>query len=202
MQLYHDGLERSGNVYFSHCLGMTLKVELKSVRTHNVLTLKEYKEPYPFIISLRDALPSITSSKVFRDYFMQNNLVTNTEKATSDPDVIIQRYQEYTDYLLANEQFFIAPFHEFTKDHNAVIDKIIKVYPELEIRTRVSTFEDIFKHANHEGALVLHPHMGNFPREDVKEKEEVKQMFLEKYSKEIAGIQETIDKLYLRYDSI
>lgn len=202
MKIYHDGLERSGNIYFSHCLGMTLEIELHSLRTHDIKTLQEYNQPHPFIVSVRDALPSIASSKVFRGYVAKTNFFEGNSKTHAQTHTIIARYKAYMEYLLDNEKFIIAPFHEFTKDHNAVIDKILKLYPEIQVRKRFDTYEDIMNNANHNDDLIFHPHMGNFPREAVPERQQAEELLLNNYMDDINEIQFNIDRLYERYYNI
>ena len=132
MKIYLDGLERSGNVFLSYAISLTTGIEVVAVRTHMVSTLKEYKEEYPFVVPVRDALPSIASAKVYRDKVLNDNLYGVSENITQQLDYIINTYKVYIDFLLDNPNFFIAPFHEFTKDHNAVIYKLSKQYPSIQ----------------------------------------------------------------------
>ena len=129
MAIYLDGLERSGNVYLSYAISSSVNAELKSLRTHDLKTLKEYDKPDPFIVPVRDAIDSISSSLVFRNYVFNNKVFGDVTGTEAKIEKIIERYQEYTKYLIDNPQFFIAPFNYFIKDHNPVIEKMKKFYP-------------------------------------------------------------------------
>jgi hypothetical protein len=109
---------------------------------------------------------------------------------------VLQRYKDYTQYLLDNEDLFIAPFHEFTKDHNAVIKVISRTYKYSV--NQILTAEQIIEKIGEKPELA-NPYLSNFPRESAKEKEEVEQMFLNNYKEDIDAIQANIDKLYERY---
>ena len=124
MKLYLDGLERSGNVYLSYLLGFSLGLKIDSLRTHHLSTLIEYKGSEPFIVPVRDALPSLVSAKVYRDYVFNNKLYGDYTGSEAKIERILERYKEYTDYLLDNPQFFIAPFDAFTKDHEVFVDRV------------------------------------------------------------------------------
>jgi hypothetical protein len=198
-----DGLERSGNVYLSHVLSVSFGIEIKSVRTHRILTLMEHKGSDPFIVPLRDALDSITSAKLFADYTFSNNLFNNNNETKIEE--IIKRYEKYIDYLIKNPKFFIAPFHEFTKDHNPVISKIIKFYPNckfLENRQIKTKKEILLSIKEKDFKYSYHPELGNFPRSESQEKQQTRSLLVNKYSKEISNIQEKINILYQRYYEI
>jgi hypothetical protein len=205
MKIYVDGLERSGNVYLSYVLGYSFDQEIKSTRSHFVETLKNYKDFDPFIVPLRDALESVSSAKVYRDYVYKNKTVDYVDKENTEFEVILKRYKDYTDYLVENPQFFIAPFYAFTKDHNIVVSKIIKFYPNHKelIQKNVLTKEEIFnKMFDGIDKMAYHPQLGNFPREDNEEKYQIRYILLDKYNKEIDDIQSNIDILYKRYEAI
>jgi hypothetical protein len=205
MIIYLDGLERSGNVYLAYALGYCFGKEIRSTRSHSVETLKNHRISDPFIVPVRDAVDSIASAKVFRDYIFENQITEDAYKMNSELDKIISRYQEYIKYLVDNPQFFIAPFHEFIKDHNAVVDKIIKFYPDHEFlkNKKITTKEEIFLQI--ESKIfnnAYHPQLGNFPREDNEKKHQIKSLLLTKYNTEIESIQKKISILYQRYYDI
>ena len=188
-----DGLERSGNVYLSYALGMSTGCKIVAKRTHDLEVLKHYKEGHPFIVPVRDALPCIASAKIFRDKRSSNP--ENSEKP-EEPDQMLKRFLQYTGYLVDNPKFFIAPFHEFTKDHGSVIQKISNQYPIVEIRNIVTPEEVKARCLEDEG--VLDPELGNLPRPTPK-KAELEEMFNSKWPETIKYIQSNIDKLYQRY---
>jgi len=205
MQIYLDGLERSGNVYLSYVIGLSTGIKLNSLRTHSVETLKKYKGSDPFIVPVRDALDSITSAIIFRKYVFDNKMFGDLTGSEAKIERIIKRYKEYTDYLVDNEQFFIAPFHEFTKDHNLIIEKITKFYPEWKDVNKIHKLskEDIFlKIKEKQDEYYYHPELGNFPRQESKEKYQIKNLLLEKYSDDIDYIQSNVNILYKRYEAI
>ena len=195
MIIYVDGLERSGNTFLAGAMGYTLGTEVISLGSHRISTLKEAKKDSLFLVPVRDVVPSIVSAKVYRDYLWQNNMQTN--ERTGNPEELITRYTEYTEYLLDNDNFFIAPFHEFTKDHNKVADVIAKNFSEYSVVQRL-TAKEIIERVG-ENPQLDNAYLGNFPREHAKENEEVKQMFLSEYKNEIDYIQSNIDELYKRY---
>lgn len=198
MKIYLDGLERSGNVFLSYAISMTTGIEIVSVRTHLVETLKTYKEEYPFIVPVRDALPSMVSAKIYRDKVLKDNLYSVSKNKTQDPKYIINTYKKYIDFLLDSPKFFIAPFHKFTKDHNEVIDLIIKSYPGLK-RRKTLTADQIMLYASKSNPHLNDTHLGNFPREASEDKSQIEHLFLTNHYQEILGIQDNIDKLYKRY---
>jgi hypothetical protein len=200
MKIYLDGLERSGNVYLSYALGWATGLEVNAKRTHRVETLKEYNQDYPFVVPVRDALPSIASAKIYRDKVFSDNLYGVEESLTKEFEEIIKRYAEYIQYLVDNPKFFIAPFHEFTKDHNKVIYSLSKKYPSITIETNVSA-KDIIELASAETKNVFDTELGNLPRPTPK-KEEIEEILKTKYLKEINDIQSNIDILYKRYYEI
>jgi len=203
MTIYIDGLERSGNVYLTNVLQYSFQHKIVTKRDHIVSTLKNYKGSDPFIVPVRDALDSIASAKVFRDYVFNNKLFNDTNPNENKIENIIKRYSEYMDYLVENPKFFIAPFNEFTNDHNMVVSKIISFFPEHEFlknKKRVST-EYIFSKVR-EDEYSHHPELGNFPRQESEQKNEIKCLLFSQYGKEIQEIQDKINILYQRYYDI
>jgi len=205
MTIYIDGFERSGNTYLTACVTSTLATEISPLFAHDVSCLKEKEKGSLFVVPVRDALPSIVSAKLFRDYKKQNN-IREHDKRTGDPEELIQRYTEYTDYLTDNDDFFIAPFKEFTEDHNKVIDVMIKNFSEYSAVQRFTKqqminicnayYSNIHSYTiNKENS----PYLNNFPRQEAKEKKDIEEMFKSEYSKEIGNIQSNIDELYKRY---
>jgi hypothetical protein len=197
-----DGLERSGNVYLGYVLGDSFGAEIKSVRTHELKTLINYKDSDPFIVPVRGALDSIASAKVFRDYVYDNKLYGDRNRDESSLETIVARYKKYIDYLLENPQFFIAPFHEFTKDHGPVIDKIVKFYPDVQFlrKKHPSTKKDILLSASLT-KNAFHKELGNFPREEVYKKYTIKDLLLAQHGHDIHYMQNKINSLYQRYDN-
>jgi len=193
MTIYIDGLERSGNVYLSYAIGITTGCQMIAERTHSLETLKNYNQEHPFIVPVRDALPCIASAKIFRDRLVSQSAYP--EKA-ENPDQIIKRFLEYTEYLVHNPRFFIAPFHEFTKDHNSVIQKISNQYPIIKIRN-ITTSEEI-KNRCLDDDDMLDTELGHLPRPTPK-KAEIEEMFNSGWPETIKYIQSNIDKLYQRY---
>jgi hypothetical protein len=196
MKIYVDGLERSGNTFLAGAIGYTLGIEAVPLWSHKIETLESRDKDEPFIIPLRDALPSLVSGKIYKDYAIANGLNKHNNGLYADTEVILQRYKDYTQYLLDNEDLFIAPFHEFTKDHNAVIAVIAKTYKITSI-TEMSSDEIIELIGEKEE--LSNPYLSNFPRESVPEKQAAEKMFLSEYKEDIDAIQSNIDKLYERY---
>lgn len=204
-----DGLERSGNVYLSNIIGICTDATIKSFRTHNLETLKNYTDTYPFIVPVRDALPCITSSKVFRDHIHNNQMFSDYRSHEEQIEVILLRYKAYTAYLVESPKFFIAPFHVFTVNHDEIINKMQKFYnfrkslEVIEIK-KGYTKEQIISNMNQTNInnYLYHPELGNLPREDTVQKKQIEEMLLLNYSKDIKEIQDNIDILYSRYNSI
>jgi hypothetical protein len=201
VKIYIEGLERSGNVFLNACLRFSFNCVIVSKRDHEINGIKDYSGNHPFIVPVRDALPSIVSSKIYRDYVFQNSLYGNLRGDDTEITTIIKRYKEYTTFLLNNPKFFIAPFHEFTKDHNGFLDVLMSQYPHLprygnmtkdELFKKIDTLEIIKENLGH-------PELGNLPREDSLEKEKIKEEILLHHSHEIEEIQKTIEILYARY---
>jgi hypothetical protein len=208
--IYLDGLERSGNMYLANVVRKSFEHDVISLRTHDLSTLMNYKESNPFIVPVRDAFESIASAKVYRNHTYSNNLFGDSQIHNSSITTIISRYNDYFDYLIKSPQFFIAPFHIFIKDHDQVIDKIIKFHEdrlELKISKRY-TIEEIFTDINGENAVESYGKhaysldLGNFPREKAKERDQVESTLLKKYKDDIKVIQDKVDILYQRYYDI
>jgi hypothetical protein len=202
MNIYLEGIERSGNVFFSHCLGMSLENNLISKRNHQLSFIENYDKPNPFVVPVRDALGSIVSSKIFWDYIFINNTDGKINKEHVDINFIIDKYKKYMTFLLNNPKFFIAPFHEFTKDHNSVIRILVKQYPDLRI-IKYYTKEEMFKEISEKTKKtdIRHAELGNLPRANLEEKEKIKLLLLSDYKEQIKEVQDIIDLLYKRYYS-
>jgi hypothetical protein len=202
INIYLEGIERSGNVFLSYCLGMSLKNDLISTRNHELDAIQDYSGPDPFIVPVRDVLESVISSKIYRDHVVSNNLYGTKDRRHADIEVIIKKYKQYMTFLLHNPKFFIAPFHEFTKNHNSVINVLIKQYPGLSIEryyTKEEMLEEIFKKHKEENSE--HPELGNFPRVHSVERKRIESLVLSDYKQEIEEIQGIVDLLYKRYYS-
>lgn len=203
MEIYLDGLERSGNQFLSYAIGNTFGCRVISQRDHKLSALTSYKKDLPFIVPVRDALPSIISSKVYRDTLFLK--YKDPIEGSQSIDFIIDRYKEYTQYLLDNPIFFIAPFHEFTNDHNKVISAILKNYPGLYVIEKTLTSEEIIEKARKNGQDYVdifdinNPELGGFPREYSKEKQRITDIVHSDYLEKISVVQANIDKLYKRY---
>jgi hypothetical protein len=118
MIIYLDGLCRSGNVFLSYAVSLITGKEVISERTHMLQTLKDYDKDYPFIVPVRDALPTLASAKIYRDKVVTSNLTESYENDTTELCYILKMSAEYIQYLVENPKFFIAPFHEFIKNPN------------------------------------------------------------------------------------
>ena len=105
---------------------------------------------------------------------------------------------EYASLDDNTENLFVAPFHEFTKDHNAVNEVIGKTYGLTPI-FKLSSEEIILKMDGHFHQERDIPYISNFPRDAVPEKEEIKQMLISEYQEDINIIQANINILYKRY---
>lgn len=208
--VYLDGLERSGNVYLSSILDKCMDFEIRTLRNHEISTLKQYKRINLFIVPLRDAIPSISSSKVYRDYVHANGLYNDTDINNTNLDTIISRYKEYVDYLIEQPKFFIAPFHRFTEDPNEICKKIVKFYEKnsrfkiVKVFTKEEMLEEIIldRSKSDLGKTMFHEELGNFPRNQSAKKAEVEKILIDKYSKDIDYIQSKINILYQRYYDI
>jgi hypothetical protein len=204
MLIYTDGLERSGNVFLSYAISLITNSQVKSVRSHNIDTLENYNEDYPFVVPVRDALPSIASAKIYRDKsFLDHPDKMVRHPGTDIPDDsslqienIIKRFLDYTQYLVDNPKFFIAPFHEFTKDATSVMKKLAVQYPTMVVLDTITNkdVEDMLS----DGVNMFDSEIGNLPRPTPK-KAEMEEMLKYNFSTEIQAVQSNIDKLYKRY---
>lgn len=134
---------------------------------------------------------------MYKLYATQKGIVKNsTTGIYQSIDVVIKRYKDYTDYLLDNKDLFIAPFHEFIKNHHAVTDVIAKTYG-FEVCQRLTAQE--IMDAVGQSEDFYNSYTGNFPRSVAPEKQQAEDMLLTNYKFEIDAIQENINKLYERY---
>jgi hypothetical protein len=202
MNIYLDGLSRSGNIFLTFAISSFFGDELISERTHKISSLKKYKNESCFIVPVRDALPCLLSTVIYIDYTINNKIFGGSDKAKGYLERLVPDHIEYLNYLVDNKHFFIAPFHEFTKDHISVCNVIAAEYPQLNKKTRKSTKEKILKKAESQNKYFYHPHLGNAPREEVSYKKETQDMIQNKYEKELDIMQENINKLYNRYYKI
>jgi hypothetical protein len=199
MKIFLDGLERSGNVFLSYAIGMSMNASVISKRTHELSTLKEYEGSDIFVVPVRDAVPSIASATVYRNKFYSRD-VDDVEKVALQFKNKIKRYEEYTDYLIDNPKFFIAPFHEFTKDHQKVLEIISKEYPSVKIE-KTFTYDEIKKNAELGNKAENYTEYGHFPRA-TPEKDRIEEVLRSVYGAEMLSLQGNIDKLYQRYYDI
>ncbi len=198
MKIYLDPLERSGSTFFAFAISMSTGIDVVRKTNHMLSTLEEYDEEYPFIVALRDALPSIASSKIYRDYMYNNKLHGSHDMESTLLETIVGRYKEYTQYLLDNPKFFIAPFQEFTKDHNKVISVIAYTYPSIENVKQV-TYKEISERAAFLIDTIYEPEIGNLPRKTNAVKNEIEDILLKNYSEDVYILRSNINKLYNRY---
>lgn len=200
MKIYIDGLERSGNTFLAGAIGCAFCIEAIPLWDHSLEGIKNRDKESAFIVPLRDALPSLVSGMMYKKYATEKGIVRNPDKGVYQPiEAVIQRYKDYVDYLLENEDLFIAPFDEFTTNHHDVTDVIAKVY-NFEVCQRLSIPEII--DAIGQPEEVDNAYMGNFPRRAAEEKDEARNFLLSNYKTEIDAIQANIDKLYERYYAI
>ena len=203
MTIHIDGLERSGNTFLAAAISLITGVDAVAEKYHLVSALEERDRSLPYVIPVRDVLPSIVSAKLYRDYQWENNiprqdkLLGRKHERTGDPQELIERYDEYIDYLIKHDELFIAPFHEFTKDPNKVVKVIVKKFSDYSIQ-QTMTVEEILKVCEHYYPS-KNKYLSNFPRDHAKEHGEVKEMFLSNYAKELEEIQSNINELYNRY---
>jgi len=195
-----DGLERSGNVFLHYALAKSISNEIISTRSHDVKTLIEYTSNDPFVVPVRDAIPSIASAKIYRDKIFSEGLYESYDFISTELETIIKRYDVYISYLIENPRFFIAPFHEFTKDHNLVVKKLARIYPSLKIK-KGSTVKDIEQTILKKNTSPYPEELGNFPRPTPK-KAEIEKILISSHLKDITRIQDNINHLYNRYYSL
>ena len=206
MKLYLDGLERMGNVFLSYVFGNTIGKNVISTRRHGVEVLREYKQDGPFIVPLRDALPSLASAQVYRKRIYETSGMHATkehEYAAFQSENMIARYDEFLQYLLDNDIFFIAPFDEFTNNTDAFIETFLKKHPEVlddNRKVKKVDIDGIFKQGmSRDGA---DPLTGNFPRKYSEERNLAYDNFLKNHGTDIDKLQQKINILYQRYYNI
>lgn len=195
MDIYLDGLERSGNVFLSYCIGRGFHQNLISLRSHELKTLIEYKKRDPFIVPLRDAFDSICSARVMRDYSKQNSISYQHRLSTNE---LINRYTKYVTFLINSDRFFIAPFKEFTSDPEQVLQVINKKYPNLTRTNIAITLENTLQECKEKNIDAENPYTGHIPRKYSAERKITEKEFLP-YINKINNIQELINRLYERY---
>lgn len=198
MKIYIDGLERSGNTFLGGAIGYSFGVQAVPLWSHRLEALENRDKQYPFIVPVRDALPSLVSGRLYKDYAVINGLAEEGVRTYTRQDQTIQRYKDYTKYVLENEDLFVAPFHEFTKDHNPVIETIGKTYgltPIFKLSAEAIMSKMDPKFFQEQDA----PYLSNFPRQAVPEKEEIEKMLISEYKEDIDIIQSNINELYKRY---
>jgi len=199
MTIYIDGFERSGNTFLGEAMGWTLETSVVTLRSHKISNLQDKLPEDIFVVPVRDALPTLISAKVYRDYLWANNLQVNDR--TGDPAELLERLTAYIDYLLTDEEVFIAPFDKFVSDHNAVIDVFVEKYPDYSVARKYNESAIIDKNALTQEEKE-NPYVGNFPRSSAsEEKASAENIFLSTYATEIESIQNKINTLYQRYDN-
>ena len=199
MTIYIDGFERSGNTFLGEAMGWTLETSVVTLRSHKISNLQDKLPEDIFVVPVRDALPTLISAKVYRDYLWANNLQVNDR--TGDPAELLERLTAYIDYLLTDEEVFIAPFDKFVSDHNAVIEVFVEKYPDYSVARRYTESAIIDKNEFTQEEKE-NPHVGNFPRSSAsEEKSAAENIFLSTYATEIESIQNKINTLYQRYDN-
>jgi hypothetical protein len=200
MKIYVDGLERSGNTFLAGAIGCAFCVDAIPLWDHSLDAIKNRDLESAFIVPVRDALPSLVSGMMYKKYATEKGIIKNPNKGIYEPiELVIQRYNDYTDYVLEQEDIFIAPFHEFTKDHHAVTDVIARIYG-FTVCQRLTAQE--IMDAMGQPDEVNNSYMGNFPRASAPEKEEAHNFLLSNFKNEIDAIQLKIEKLYERYYAI
>jgi hypothetical protein len=108
----------------------------------------------------------------------------------------------YLEYLVKNDNFFIAPFDEIINNHIAVCRVIAAKYPELKTTGKQEGSEDLIATAEKTNPYLYDPYIGNVPRNSNLDKTKIEKMLLSKYSKELDEMQVSINTLYERYYSI
>jgi hypothetical protein len=170
-----------------------------TLRSHKISNLQDKLPEDIFVVPVRDALPTLISAKVYRDYLWANNLQVN--ERTGNPAELLERLTAYIDYLLTDEEVFIAPFDKFVSDHNAVIEVFVEKYPDYSVARRYTESAIIDKNEFTQEEKE-NPHVGNFPRSSAsEEKSAAENIFLSTYATEIESIQNKINTLYQRYDN-
>lgn len=198
MKIYIDGLERSGNNFLAGAIGYSFVIQAIPLWSHKLEALENRDKQYPFIVPVRDALPSLVSGKLYKDYAIMSGLSKPGINGYTTQEETIQRYKDYTQYVIDHEDLFVAPFHDFTKDHDSVIDVIGKTYGLKQVY-KLSSEKIISKLDGKFFQEQDMPYIGNFPRDPVPEKEEIQEMLMSEYKEDIEHIQANIEILYKRY---
>jgi hypothetical protein len=197
MTIYVDGFERSGNTFLGEAMGWTIETNVITLRSHKISNIQDKLPEDIFVVPVRDALPTLVSAKVYRDYVVANNL--QVAPRTGDPTELIERLTAYIDYLLTNEEVFIAPFDNIIADHNAVLDVFVAKYPDYSIAKRYTEDEIIAKNEFTQEEKE-NSYTGNFPRTPAAaEKANAQSIFLNTYATQIQSLQNKINTLYQRY---
>jgi len=197
MTIYVDGFERSGNTFLGEAMGWTLETNVVTLRSHKISNLQDKLAEDIFVVPVRDALPTLVSAKVYRDYLWDNDIQVNDR--TGDPAELLERLTAYVDYLLTDEEVFIAPFDNFVADHNAVIDVFVAKYPTYSVASRYTEDQVIAKNEFTQEEKE-NPHIGNFPRAlATDEVSDAQSIFLNTYGTQIQSLQNKINTLYHRY---
>jgi hypothetical protein len=202
MYIYLDGLARSGNVFLSFALNSFFKNNIKSKRTHEIASLKKYKNGDCFIVPVRDALPALASTVIYMDHVIDNEMFGATQTSKKYLNRLVLNSVQYLEYLVNNTHFFIAPFHEIVKDHMSVCNVIAAEYPELELTGKIETSKDLIATAEKTNPYLYDPYIGNVPRSSNIDTAEVQEMLLDKYAAELDQMQNSVNILYSRYYSI
>lgn len=199
MTIYVDGFERSGNTFLGEAMGWTLETNVITLRSHKISNLQDKLPEDIFVVPVRDALPTLVSAKVYRDYLWDNNIQVN--ERTGDPAELIERLTAYIDYLLTDEEVFIAPFNSIISDHNALIDVFVEKYSDFSVARRYNK-DAVIEKNQFTQEQKENPYVGNFPRAEAsEEKAAAESIFLSTYATEIEEIQNKIEILYQRYEN-
>lgn len=199
MTIYVDGFERSGNTFLGEAMGWTLETNVVTLRSHKISNLQDKLPEDIFVVPVRDALPTLVSAKVYRDYLWDNNLQVNDR--TGDPAELLERLTAYIDYLLTDQEVFIAPFDNLVADHNAVIDVFVTKYPTYSVAKRYTEDQVIAKNGFTQEEKE-NPYIGNFPRTPAAtEVSAAQDIFLNTYVTQIQSLQNKINTLYQRYSN-
>jgi hypothetical protein len=202
MKIYLDGLARSGNVFLSFAVNSFFGDEVVSERTHGLSSLKKYKPGDCFIVPVRDALPALASNVVYIDYVISKEIFGASEKSKNYLDKLVSDNLEYLEYLVDNQDFFIAPFEEIINDHISVCKVIAAEYPELNPTGRLQSSQELIKIAEETNEHLYNPYIGNVPRNSNLDTDSVKEMLLATYAEEINQMQNSVNILYERYYTI
>jgi hypothetical protein len=202
MHIYLDGLARSGNVFFSFALNSFFENQIISKRTHDISSLKKYINGTCFVVPVRDALPSLVSNVIYMDHVIENEMFGGSKKSNNYLENLVMSNKAYLEYLVKNDNFFIAPFDEIINNHITVCRVIAAKYPELKTTGKLEGSEDLIATAEKTNPYLYDPYIGNVPRNSNLDKTKIEKMLLSKYAKELDEMQVSINTLYERYYSI